>query len=87
MIHFRIRDYISVLFYRILSPFFADFGRRVRIVYPLRIVGAKFTSLADDVTLQYGAYVAVLPVHAELPSLKIGREPGSEIIRTSSARA
>jgi acetyltransferase-like isoleucine patch superfamily enzyme len=72
MIHFRIRDYISVLFYRALSPFFARFGRHVRIVLPLRIWGAKFVILADKVTLQYGAYVAVLPIHDEPPVLRIG---------------
>jgi acetyltransferase-like isoleucine patch superfamily enzyme len=73
MIHFRIRDYLSVLSYRLLSPLFAHFGRRVRVVHPLRIVGARFTSLADDVTLQYGAYVAVLPTLSQAPALRIGR--------------
>lgn len=72
MIHFRIRDYISVLFYRMLSPFFGYFGRRVRVVHPLRIVGAKFVSIGDDVTIQHGAYIAALKIHDGAPHLKIG---------------
>ncbi|MBA2919768.1 acyltransferase [Sphingomonas sp. MAH-20] len=73
MIHFRIRDLISVLFYRLLAPFFGTFGRRVRIVFPLRIWGARHFHLGDDVTLQYGAYIAVLRDHERNPRLEIGQ--------------
>jgi acetyltransferase-like isoleucine patch superfamily enzyme len=72
VIHFRIRDYVSVLLYRALSPAFAAFGRKVRIVWPLRIVGSACIELADRVTLHYGAYIAVLRVLTPDPRLSIG---------------
>jgi acetyltransferase-like isoleucine patch superfamily enzyme len=74
MIHFRLRDYFSVLAYRVLArPFFGRFGRDVRVVWPLRIVGAKHCEFADGVTLQYGAYVAVLPSpQSPAPVLRFG---------------
>jgi acetyltransferase-like isoleucine patch superfamily enzyme len=73
MIHFRIRDYFSVLLYRwALAPLFGGFGRGVRIVWPLRIVGSRFIRLQDGVTLQYGAYVAVTGTAASTPLLQIG---------------
>lgn len=72
MLHFRIRDYCSILFYRLLAPFFGAMGRRVRIVRPLRIFGARYCEFGDDTVLQYGAYLAVLKEHAEPPVLKIG---------------
>lgn len=72
MLHFRIRDYLSILFYRLLAPFFRRFGKRVRIVRPLRIFGAKYCEFADDTTLQYGAYLAVLKEHDTPPALRIG---------------
>jgi acetyltransferase-like isoleucine patch superfamily enzyme len=61
MIAFRLRDLVSVVAFRALSPCFKAFGRRVRIVWPLRIVGSRYVHLEDGVTLQYGAYVAVIP--------------------------
>lgn len=73
MIHFKIRDYLSVLLYRALAPLFGRLGKRTRIVWPLRIVGARFCDLADNVTIQTGAYIAVLPLHAEPPVLKVGK--------------
>lgn len=74
MIHFRLRDYLSVLAYRVLArPFFGRFGRGVRVVYPLRIVGARHVHLEDGVTLQYGAYLAVLPSAGAPPVLRFGR--------------
>ena len=72
MLHFRIRDYLSVLFYRLLAPFFGRFGKGVRIVRPLRIFGARFCEFGDDSVLQYGAYVAVLKIHEHAPVLRIG---------------
>ncbi|MEM9500349.1 MAG: acyltransferase [Pseudomonadota bacterium] len=72
MLHFRIRDYCSILFYRLLSPFFGAMGKRVRIVYPLRIFGARYCEFGDEAVLQYGAYLAVLKEHAKPPVLKIG---------------
>lgn len=73
MLHFRIRDYCSILFYRLLAPFFGVMGRRVRIVRPLRIFGARYCEFGDDSVLQYGAYVAVLKEHAEPPVFKVGK--------------
>jgi carbonic anhydrase/acetyltransferase-like protein (isoleucine patch superfamily) len=61
MLFFRIRDYASVLFYRLIGkPLFKHLGKGVRIVFPLRIVGSKYITLGDNITLQYGAYVAVI---------------------------
>jgi serine acetyltransferase len=74
MSYFRLRDYLSVLLYRALvRPFFGHFGRGVRVVFPLRIVGARHVQLEDGVTLQYGAYLAVLPSGGVPPVLRFGR--------------
>lgn len=72
MLHFRIRDYLSILFYRLLAPFFGSFGRRVRIVRPLRIFGARYCHFGDDSVLQYGAYILVLKTFEHSPTLSIG---------------
>jgi acetyltransferase-like isoleucine patch superfamily enzyme len=77
MIHFRIRDLLSVLLYRLLSPFFGAFGRKVRLVSPLRIYGARYCRFGDDVAIQTGAYIAVLPPPGETARLEIGN--GSKI--------
>ena len=61
MIIFQIRDFISVLFYRTFcSTLFKKFGSKVRIIFPLRIVGSKFITIGNNVTIQFGAYVAVI---------------------------
>ena len=74
MNHFRVRDYLSVLTYRVLAkPLFEGFGRGVRIVLPVRIVGSRFIRLEDSVTLQYGAYVAVIPSVGSTAELRFGR--------------
>jgi acetyltransferase-like isoleucine patch superfamily enzyme len=73
MIHFRIRDFLSVIFYRLLAPLFGAFGKRVRLVSPLRIYGARHCRLGDDVAIQTGAYIAVLPPAGETALLEIGR--------------
>ena len=74
MIHFRVRDFVSVILYRVfLSRCFGRLGRGARVIWPLRIVGGRFVSLGDRVTLQYGSYIAVLqtdPQHP--PALEIG---------------
>jgi len=73
MIYFRVRDYLSVILYRILlAPLFRGFGRGARVIWPLRIVGSRFIRLGDGVTVQYGAYIAVLKTGTELPVLDIG---------------
>jgi acetyltransferase-like isoleucine patch superfamily enzyme len=73
MIYFRIRDYLSVILYRVIFSFsFRDFGRGARVIWPLRIVGSRFVRLEDGVTLQYGAYIAVLRTCADAPQLNIG---------------
>jgi serine acetyltransferase len=73
MVHFRLRDYLSVCLYRLTAPAFGRFGRNVRIVWPLRIVGSRHIELADRVTLHYGAYVAVLGSSPTQPRLVVGR--------------
>ena len=73
MIHFRIRDFLSVLFYRLLAPFFGGFGKRVRLVSPLRIYGARYCRLEDEVAIQTGAYIAVLPPPGGRALLEIRR--------------
>ena len=71
---FRLRDLLSVLLWRMMGrAFFGRLGRGVRIVWPLRLVGLAHMHLADHVTLQVGAYVAVLPAKPDVPGLVIGR--------------
>ncbi|MEO0462646.1 MAG: acyltransferase [Pseudomonadota bacterium] len=72
MLHFRIRDFLSILFYRLLGPLFGAMGKRVRIVRPLRIFGARYCEFGDDSVLQYGAYIAILKEGEAAPVLKIG---------------
>jgi acetyltransferase-like isoleucine patch superfamily enzyme len=72
MLHFRIRDYLSILFHRLLAPFFGSFGRGVRIVRPLRIWGARHCHFADGCVVQVGAYLVALAEHDTPPLLKIG---------------
>jgi len=72
VIYFRLRDYFSVLCWRVARPWFGRMERGVRIVRPLRIVGARYCELGNNVTVQVGAYVAVLPIHADPPALLIG---------------
>lgn len=73
MFQFRVRDYISVILYRaIFAPLFRGFGRGARVVWPLRIVGSRFVRLGDGVTVQYGAYIAVLQAGDQIPALDIG---------------
>lgn len=72
MVYFQIRDYASVLLYRAFGAFFGRMGKRARIIWPLRIVGAGYCNFGDEAVLQYGAYVAVLPVHNDTPRLSVG---------------
>lgn len=72
MLHFRVRDYVSVLFYRLIGAAFAEIGRGVRIIWPLRIVGARYCRFEEGSVLQYGAYLAVLPIHTTAPVLRVG---------------
>ncbi|MEL7216974.1 MAG: acyltransferase [Pseudomonadota bacterium] len=72
MLHFRIRDFLSILFYRLIGSFFGSMGSGVRIVRPLRIFGAKHCHFGDDAVLQFGAYIAALKEHAEPPVFKVG---------------
>lgn len=72
MLHFRIRDFLSILFYRLLAPFFGRMGKGVRIIRPLRIFGARYCDFGDDSVLQFGAYVAALRQFDHTPVLKIG---------------
>lgn len=70
--YFRLRDYVSVVIYRLLRFSFAELGRGTRIIWPLRIVGARYCHFDDEAVLQYGAYVAVLPDHSDTPVLRVG---------------
>jgi acetyltransferase-like isoleucine patch superfamily enzyme len=73
MIAFRLRDHVSVLLFRALGFRFGRLGKGSRIVWPLRLVGTRYMHLAERVTLQYGAYVAVIAGGARRPELSIGR--------------
>jgi len=72
MLHFRIRDFLSILFYRLLTPLFGSVGRGVRIVRPLRIFGSRYCHFGDQAVLQFGAYIAALKEHDEPPVFKVG---------------
>ncbi|MES2495408.1 MAG: acyltransferase [Pseudomonadota bacterium] len=69
---FRVRDYLSVLLYRIAAGLFGSFGRRVRVVWPMRLVGLKNMHLGDDVTIANMAYIAALREFDEEPRLSLG---------------
>ena len=77
MLHFRLRDYLSVLFYRVLAWRFGQLARRARIVWPLRIIGARHCHFGEDTMLQYGALVIVVTDQTPTPRLEVGR--GSKI--------
>ncbi len=72
MLHFRIRDFISILFYRLIGALFGSMGKSVRIVRPLRIFGSRYCHFEDEAVLQFGAYIAALKQHEDAPILKIG---------------
>ena len=74
---FRLRDLVSVLAYRLAAMFFGAFGRRVRVVWPMRLVGVRHMHFADDVTIANGGYLAALPEIGTTPKLTVGR--GSRI--------
>jgi acetyltransferase-like isoleucine patch superfamily enzyme len=72
MLIFRLRDFLSVFFYRIFTSFlFSKFGKSVRIVYPLRIIGSKYISLHSRTTVQYGAFLAAIKFGDAIPNLEI----------------
>ena len=72
MIIFRVRDLLSVLFFRIIGKFFfKNFGKKIRIVFPLRILGSKFISLEDNVTVQYNGFLAAIKTNNIVPHLVI----------------
>lgn len=70
---FRIRDFASVQIYRLFAFLFGGFGRRVRVVWPMRLVGLRYMHFADNVTIANGAYVAALPELGRAPVLIVGR--------------
>ena len=70
---FRLRDYLSVLLYRLFGFCFGAFGKRVRIVWPLRLQGVRYFHLAADVTIAFRGYVAALKEFDVDPRLSIGR--------------
>lgn len=72
MLIFRIRDYFSVLFYRLFTCFlFAKFGKSVRIIFPLRIIGSKYILIHSRVTLQYGGFIVAIKSTYSDPHLEI----------------
>jgi acetyltransferase-like isoleucine patch superfamily enzyme len=77
MIQYRLRDYLSVLCNRLLAPWFGSFGRRVRLIQPRRIYGARYMHLGNDVTIQAGANLIALTDHDPRPQLRI--EPGASL--------
>lgn len=70
---FRLRDFLSVLVFRLFGFCFGTFGKRVRIVWPLGLYGVKYMRLGDDVTIAFQAYVAALREFDVAPVLTIGR--------------
>jgi acetyltransferase-like isoleucine patch superfamily enzyme len=70
---FRIRDFLSVILFRLCGFCFGSFGKRVRIVWPLGLYGVKNMRLADDVTIAFRGYVAALKEFDDEPLLTIGR--------------
>ena len=72
MLHFRLRDWLSILFYRLIGGAFGSMGKGVRIVRPLRIFGARYCHFDDEAVLQFGAYIAALKEHDAPPVLKVG---------------
>jgi acetyltransferase-like isoleucine patch superfamily enzyme len=72
MIHFRIRDMASALFYRMMAPAFGQLGRGARIVRPLRLVGVRHLFLGSNATIQVGSYFAALPDTGHVPEVHIG---------------
>jgi acetyltransferase-like isoleucine patch superfamily enzyme len=72
MIIFRIKDYLSVLFFRIFCAYkFQFFGKKVRIVYPVRIIGSKFIKFHNNTTLQYNGLLIVVDELNKQPILEI----------------
>ncbi|KQX18547.1 MULTISPECIES: DapH/DapD/GlmU-related protein [unclassified Sphingomonas] len=69
---FRIRDYLSVLLYRLFGWLFGSFGRRVRVVWPLRLTGLKNMHVGDDVTIAQAACILVVRDLVNDPRLSIG---------------
>lgn len=72
MLHFRIRDFLSILFYRLIGGSFGSMGRGVRIIRPLRIFGARYCRFEDGAVLQFGAYIAALKQGQDAPVIRIG---------------
>ena len=72
MIIFRIRDFLSVMFYRLVWRYsFKRFGKKVHIVFPLRIMGSKYITLGDRVTLQMSAFINAARIGMQEPNLVI----------------
>lgn len=72
MILFRLRDLVSVIFWRCLGFMFGGFGRRVRIVRPRYLDSFKKIVLGDGVAIQEGAYITVQPDAPAVAGLKVG---------------
>jgi acetyltransferase-like isoleucine patch superfamily enzyme len=72
MMLFRLRDFASVLFWRMLGFRFGGFGRRVRIVRPRYLDSLHLIRLGDGVALQEGGYITVQPDAPDAHGLSIG---------------
>ena len=73
MIHFRLRDFAWVLFYRMLAPCFGSFGKRVRLEHPRHLIGARYMHFEDDADIQNGAYIIAHPTGGSVPEVRFGR--------------
>lgn len=72
MLMFRVRDFVSVIFYKLFCRFFfKEFGKNVRIVFPLRIIGSKYISFHNNTTLQYNGLIIVVNELNKSPELII----------------
>ncbi|MES2339677.1 MAG: acyltransferase [Pseudomonadota bacterium] len=77
MIHFQVRDLLSLLFYRLLGRVFrafAAFGRGVRLERPLHIVGARHIHFGDRVAVQNGAYLNAATLRGSVPAIVFGND-------------
>jgi serine acetyltransferase len=72
MVIFRIRDLFSVMYFRLFGRFsFKHFGKKVRVVFPLRIVGSKYISIGDRAALQTSALLVATRINNEDPDMLI----------------
>ncbi len=53
---------------------FKYFGRRVSLMFPMKIQGAKYISIEDNVLLNDHAWLLALPIDSHTPEMRIGED-------------